>query len=66
MNLDHQPIGADGDGGSAQRRNQTPLAGGVGGIEYNRQMSQFIQDRHGSYVERVARRGFKSPDAALA
>ena len=66
MNFDNQSIGADHGGSARQHRNQAANARGVAGIHDDGKVRNGLQYRHGCDVERVASRGFKSANAALA
>ena len=67
MDLDHQPVRAGGDAGQGQRSHVWALAGGMAGIDENRQMRQPLQQpapRRRSSVLRVC--VLEGADAALA
>ena len=66
MDLDDQTIGADSDRAFRGWTDQTPAAGRVRRVYYHRQMTQFIQQRNCSEVQRVARGGLESSNASLA
>ena len=66
VHFDHDPIGPRRHSRHGHRGNQCRLAGGVAGINDDRQVSQLAQHRDGRQIQRVARVGFKGADAALA
>ena len=66
VHLDDQPVGADGVGGQRQRDDQVPLAGGVRGVDHDREMGQALENGDRPEIERVARRCLECPDAPLA
>ena len=66
MRLDDQAVGAGGDGGAGQRRNEFARAGGVAGIDDDRQVRKLLGDGDAAQIEQIARAGVERAQAALA
>ena len=66
VDFDDQAVGADGGRGHGQGMHQTGDAGGMRGIDQQRQVGETVQDLDDGQVDRVARGGPEGPDAALA
>ena len=66
MHLDDQTVGAGGDRGEGQRRDERRVAAGVARIDDDRQMRLALEHRNRRDVERVARRRLVGANAALA
>ena len=59
-------IGSGGHGCHAHRSDQADAAGAVGRIDDDRQMTQLLDGRHCTQIQRVTGIGFKCADAAFA
>ena len=66
VDLDDDPVGADGSGRERQRRDQVTAACGVTWIDDHGQVAELLQDRHGRQIERESVGGLERADAALA
>src|ERR1035437_7054842 len=66
MDFHDQAVGADRHSGARKRRNQAALAGGVAGIENDRQVRKLVQHRYGRDIAGIAGSGLEGPYAALA
>src|SRR3954447_2546989 len=66
VDLDDDPVRADGGGRARQRLDEAAVAGGVARVDDHRQVRVELQPRHGAEVEREAGGGLERADAALA
>src|SRR5436309_10855252 len=65
MNLDNQAVGADRYSSLCSGTNQAPAARRMGRIDNHGQMTQFVQQRDGCKVQRVARCSLEGSNASL-
>jgi hypothetical protein len=66
VDFDDDTIRACGNARSGNGGDEVRIAGRVGGIDHNRKMGQFLKDREGVNIRRIASRRFKGADPALA